>query len=316
MFSRTLPVVLIALLGCGEDPPRTVQHVPATHSEEAAPAGPEEPADGNFANLVLGPDFSPDPLVVEGRSGGTVAASSLDPKCKGYVSTQPDHVVVTLAPFSKVRFLVNSAGDTTLVLRRPDGTYLCNDDGDARNPVLETALVVGRYEILIGSYRQGTRLRYRLGASQLDTTTSGELGLYDPGHEGESTFGSVSLRPGFMPDPHVVSGKAGGTRSSARLQDGCSGWIGDAPNHILVAEADFDRLRILVRSRKDTSLIVRKPDGSFFCADDNEGKNPAIAEAFPQGVYRIWVGTFRQGNDTEYHLGFSLLSSTRSSDLR
>lgn len=306
-------VVAVACAACGVASERHGERVPPPE-----PPVQEVESDGpNFGQLTLSDTLDPDPLVVEGRSGGSVAASSLDPQCKGYISTQPDHAIVATASLSKIRVLVNSAGDTTLVLRRPDGSYLCNDDGEDKNPVLETALVAGRYELYVGSYRPGTRLRYRLGVSQLESTTAVELGLFEAdGSSGEAAFGTISLRPGFMPDPHVVSGQAGGFRSSARLQEGCSGWIGDAPDHILVAESSFEQLRVLVRARRDTSLIVRKPDGSYFCADDNEGKNPVLEGAFPRGRYRIWVGTFRQGKDVDYHLGFTLLSSTRTRDVR
>ncbi|HJL49370.1 MAG TPA: hypothetical protein RMG45_26165, partial [Polyangiaceae bacterium LLY-WYZ-15_(1-7)] len=59
----------------------------------------------------------------------------------------------------------------------------------------------------------------------------------------------------------------------------------------------------------DTTLVVRKPDGTFVCDDDSEGMNPMVTGSFPPGQYRVWVGSYQQGQNAAYRLGFSELSS-------
>ncbi|MCB9630810.1 MAG: hypothetical protein H6721_01455 [Sandaracinus sp.] len=89
----------------------------------------------NFGTIALNPGFVPDPHTARGTSGGAIDANTLNPTCRGWISQQPDHLFVAQGAFSNLRFLVNGAGqDTTLVVQRPDGSYMCNDDTEGRDP--------------------------------------------------------------------------------------------------------------------------------------------------------------------------------------
>ncbi len=308
-------VVFWGLPGCGEA--EAGQGAPLA-SDETSHEEPGEEA-SNFGSITLGPGFDPDPHLARGTSGGSVAASSLSNECRGYVSSQPDHILVTTGDFAELRILVNAVGgDTTLVIRRPDGSYLCDDDSEGINPVVAAPFPAGEYAVFVGSYTARVNARYNLGISQQATVTTGQLGQPSSGGEGEmaSHYGTVSLAPGFMPDPHVVAGRSGGLMPAHSLQEGCEGWIDETPDHLLVASGSFDLLRLMVRASTDTTLVVRRPDGTFECADDEEGRNPVVSGRFSAGTYRVWVGSYQQHRDSEYQLGFSSLTSTRTSDLR
>ncbi len=47
------------------------------------------------------------------------------------------------------------------------------------------------------------------------------------------TYGSVSLNPGFLPDPHQAQVVAGGTINAASVNNACVGMIANAPDYRL-----------------------------------------------------------------------------------
>ncbi len=128
----------------------------------------------NFGAVALNPGFMPDPHVVNGTSGGAINAGTVNPSCRGWVSATPDHIFNATGGFNNLRVLV-SAGqeDTTLVIRRPDGTFMCDDDGGEQfNPMVTGAFPAGQYLVWVGSYRQGTNAAYRLAFTELGSTTA------------------------------------------------------------------------------------------------------------------------------------------------
>ncbi len=130
---------------------------------------------------------------------------------------------------------------------------------------------------------------------------------------GESNFGTVTLTPGFMPDPHQVEGTSGGATDASTLGAGCVGFISGTPDHLFVASGVFSNLRILARSNADVTLVVQKPDGTYLCNDDFETTNPLVEGNFPAGTYKIWIGSYEQGVNSRYTLGFSELPTMPSS---
>lgn len=133
---------------------------------------------------------------------------------------------------------------------------------------------------------------------------------------GESNFGTVSLNPGFMPDPHTASGTSGGATDATTLGTaGCVGYIAGTPDHLFNATQAFANLRVMAHSTADITLVIQKPDGSYLCNDDSEGTNPLVEGAFPTGVYKIWIGSYEQGTNSPYTLGFSELPSNNPSSL-
>ena len=113
----------------------------------------------------------PDPAVLEGAAGGTIRAQdAADSSCRGYVQYVPDHVVVVAGRASYLRLYIESGEDTTMVIRTPDGRWLCDDDhGGNLQPMLEQASwTPGTYLVWIGTYSaRGTgAVPYRLMATR------------------------------------------------------------------------------------------------------------------------------------------------------
>lgn len=124
-----------------------------------------------------------------------------------------------------------------------------------------------------------------------------------------------SLRTGFLPDPHVVRGQSGGPVSAGTFSPSCRGNVPSSPQHVVTFDTAFRNLRIMARAQGDSTLIVRMPDGSYRCADDDDGLNPVVSGSFEPGTYQIYVGSYHQGTQMPYVLGFTELSSVSAYDL-
>lgn len=108
------------------------------------------------------------------------------------------------------------------------------------------------------------------------------------------SFGTLTLTPGFLPDPVEVDVIAGGPIDASFLGNGCVGNIARPPDVRLHYGAGGRQLYFGVRSEEDTTLIVNTPDGSWYCIDDYRGSlDPFLGGSNPQaGQYDIWIGTF------------------------
>ena len=111
-----------------------------------------------FENVTLSPEFLPDPTTVRGISGGPRPAPELTERadtatgpCSGYIDEQPDHTIVLTEFFNYLSLQVESADDTTIVVRGPGGTW-CNDDYEGVNPGIAGQWLSGSYQVWVGSY--------------------------------------------------------------------------------------------------------------------------------------------------------------------
>ncbi|MBX7196456.1 MAG: hypothetical protein K1X94_30665 [Sandaracinaceae bacterium] len=115
---------------------------------------------------------------------------------------------------------------------------------------------------------------------------------------------SITLAPGFAPDPTLTVGNAGGPVEASTMGAACRGTIGLGPNIALTTTAAIPNLRIVVSSAQDTTLVVRLSDGRVLCDDDGGGyPNPMVSGSFPPGTHQVYVGTY---NASATGAGFSL----------
>jgi serine protease Do len=122
--------------------------------------------------------------------------------------------------------------------------------------------------------------------------------VLQPGAEPE--FGIVSIAPGFAPDPLRVPAMTGGGDIDAvnrQLGPDCAGFITAAPDVRLTVSAELPLLRLIFIAdaiTTDTTLIVRAPDGAFWCNNNSSGLfNPMVSiSAAAPGDYAVWVGGF------------------------
>jgi hypothetical protein len=108
-------------------------------------------------------------------------------------------------------------------------------------------------------------------------------------------YGTVTLRSGFTPDPHVTRLRSGGNVDASSVSSDCRGFISGAPDVRLVYSSGSLPLIISADAQVDTTLVVNAPDGSWYCDDDSgdRGLNPSLRFNNPSsGRYEIWVGTY------------------------
>lgn len=126
-----------------------------------------------------------------------------------------------------------------------------------------------------------------------------------------ANFGTLNIRPGFPAASGIASGNTGGSFSlpaianSDRNKNPCIGYASQAPDHILILEQDFPRLRLQVRTRmKDTTLMIRGPNNLILCGDDTGPSKDASIEAInlKKGKYEVWVGAIEAGKSWNYTL--------------
>jgi len=122
---------------------------------------------------------------VEASGGGEISAVSLDTLgniCNGNISAAPSLVVTVEDDLPFVRIFFNGMADSTLMIFRDDGAYVCNDDSNGQlNPSLDfTDAAPGTYAVYVGSF------------DVLQTVTGTLVITEDPSVQAE-TLGSAPL---------------------------------------------------------------------------------------------------------------------------
>lgn len=127
----------------------------------------------------------------------------------------------------------------------------------------------------------------------------------------QANYGTVTMGPGFQPDPVHVNVISGGVFNARQmgLPGGCVGWVTRTPDYIVRFQGYTQRLRFYVTSGSDTTLVVNTPSAQWACNDDSVGTNPVVDIVGAQpGQYDVWVGSYRQGERATAVLGMTELN--------
>lgn len=99
------------------------------------------------------------PQTVNVMAGGTIPAAVVDATCRGYVREAPDLTIdnATLAGIIPLRIHATASSDTTLLVRAPDGTWTCDDNGGGGlDPAIRiNGPVNGQYDVWVGTFSPG-----------------------------------------------------------------------------------------------------------------------------------------------------------------
>ncbi|MBD2343590.1 hypothetical protein [Anabaena subtropica] len=127
-----------------------------------------------------------------------------------------------------------------------------------------------------------------------------------------ANFATLRLSPGFEPAQGKVSGHTGGSYSLSAISNRdrhrkpCIGFADPKPDHIMILEKDFPRLKLLINSGgTDTTLLIQGPDDTTIrCGDDTGKRKDASVDDidWKSGTYRIWIGKFNAGGKINYTL--------------
>jgi hypothetical protein len=160
-------------------PPAIPSPPPGPASAPLPPSGPVfldvaaldwtlAPGDGE---LTLTAGFSPDPTTLDVMAGGELtAADTAGIACLGLVSAGPNVRIDYTSGAWPLILSVASEADTTLIVRTPEGEWICDDDsGDGLNPSVRfDAPTSGPYDIWVGTFIDG-RQAATLYVSELTT---------------------------------------------------------------------------------------------------------------------------------------------------
>lgn len=127
-----------------------------------------------------------------------------------------------------------------------------------------------------------------------------------------AAFLTMNLRAGFPLDPFVVSLNGGGEIDASTLDPECVGFITEAPTFAVNWEGEAEFFDIFYYSDFDPTLVLQLPDGSYLCNDDasdNVLDPELIIEAPAEGRYRLWVGSYDEGQIIP---GFLVITANRS----
>lgn len=261
---------------------------------------PQDMAQGRHGAVTLPAGFPEDPRTFAVRAGGAMAASRLGGEyCPGFVTEDPTFVL-TYEDAGDVFDLMLSAAsevDTTMAVRTPDGTMLCDDDsaGNLGPGITVENPASGRYGIWVGTYSAGMGYpETALHISELAYSTTNPFVRTVNAEAAPAT--SLSLRAGFRNDPASLEVPQGGEVRLSPLGTSCYGFAAEAPSARLTYRAGRHSLYLSTESERDGTIAVQAPDGSWHCDDDSAGDlNPGLTFTDPQsGDYLIWAGTFSE----------------------
>jgi hypothetical protein len=133
---------------------------------------PAQAQNSAFTSATIKPKFAPDPMVLEGVSGGgkpakDVAGTAETPTgaCLGFVDSQPSHTLELKAFFNYLSIVADSSVDTTIVVAGPGGTW-CNDDYQNKNAGVSGQWLPGSYNVWVGDYSKDRAAPYKLKISE------------------------------------------------------------------------------------------------------------------------------------------------------
>jgi hypothetical protein len=112
--------------------------------------------------------------------------------------------------------------------------------------------------------------------------------------------GEIALSTGFTPDPYMVPVSSGGQYDVSALINGvnCRGYVNQEPSFRLHLSGTADELNIIYASDTgNTTLIIRDPNGNWFCNKYYVADTTAALIYFPssiEGQYDIWVANSEQ----------------------
>lgn len=221
-------------------------------------------------------------------AGGDIDADRLGGDCAGEISDAPGMRVNYGAGGDILRFIATSDTDTSLVVRTPDGEWLCNDDAmGGLNPIISlTSPAEGEYNIWVGivSSFWGNGDSEPVELSILNINQGAPVPRYLP------SSGSLALESGFEPAAFHVSVHANGAVRPPAWNRRCGGDADELPALHLRYDGDGSGLSIRADSHIDLTLMVRTPDGDFVCNDELESSDFVSIDSADAGAFDIWVG--------------------------
>lgn len=111
--------------------------------------------------VAISSPFQPDPMVLQGTSGGGQVSSNC-----GNISATPNHTIQLNNDFPYLRFSLQGSGQPTLLIRLPNGTTSCISADSASGRINAPGYwEQGSYALYVGD-RSGGQHSYTLSVTQ------------------------------------------------------------------------------------------------------------------------------------------------------
>lgn len=249
-----------------------------------------------IAHNSIGANFRPFEQAVVAGGPGSASHADRDRACTGSVPLQPQFIVELTAPIPLLRMFISLApgsdADTTLAILGPENRWFCRDDGLRGNvsPDLEIFdAAPGLYRVWVGDFRSfSTSI-----PATLHVTREARTGVLNP--LARPQMAALRLRNGFRTARGNVSA-GGDLEIQTSAPEDCRGFAAAEPSTVVEIGEPLQFLRVFVEQGElDTTLAVRRPDGSWLCNDDSyQTHSPTVdVSNAPPGTYRVWVGAYR-----------------------
>jgi hypothetical protein len=304
-----LLVALLALLGVGLI--GSILYlgwgVPGVTDSALAPKPPDtRPPSIGVVDLVA----TPDPAPIAFSVTGTDEAPS---GCSGYLPSAPQLVLRTSSPM--LATVTTQCGiDLVAVLSSASGV-LCDDDGGESNqPLIRTALPTGDARLTIGTYSEDASAQCQIVIHAVPLAA--DVDAHGLATAGEPQLGTVALNGAEGTEAAFDGTVHAALVAAPDLQSECRGWIGSTPDVVLdIAEPTIARLDTM--SQADLVFVMRNPDGTFVCDDDDGmGAQPRIAKRLAPGRYALWVGGYDDDDlAAPFHVGIHLATIASEASL-
>lgn len=119
--------------------------------------------EGRFRGRRLRRGFLPDPREDGGTATGVLDIRSVGPECRGFVQSDPSHLLTLRTDFDYFRVqLGDAAGRATLMVRTPGGRYLCSSPDERNAFVDQDAWTEGDYLVWVGARERTETVSYRI----------------------------------------------------------------------------------------------------------------------------------------------------------
>lgn len=245
----------------------------------------------------------------------TVAPDGMNPvagdACRGMIEAGPT-AHATFSGDGPVGITAAGESDLVLLVQTPAGEWFCSDDADGLSPGVQIDQPeAGAYRVWVGAFSsagESVDATLTLARGEITVTSGGMgmdgmMGMGEPYAEGtydgqellvDQPMTRIDARGDGMDD--MAAGgdvTAGGSMMNPVTGPTCGGFIDARPTAAVEMDGDGS-FRAEPVEPDDLVMVVRTPDGVWFCSDDADGSsNPSVSiEGGTAGTYSVWVGTF------------------------
>ncbi len=134
-----------------------------------------------------------------------------------------------------------------------------------------------------------------------------------PSAGGDSNFGTLALAAGG--EAITGAGTSGGNIDATTLSGECAGNVSSTPDHLLNITSPVPAASIYAQAEQDITLVIQRPDGTYWCDDDSDGTNPALSGELVAGTYKVWIGSYNAEENASYRIGASAAADVMPSIL-